>query len=168
MNAAPYNYPAMVNDVWWVGAATNRVNDQSPYITAPLVCTGTPLIQDWNAVGNIHIYGDAIVPGARYEIRSCATASGPCSAPLVLGTARNGDVRTLYNVTDLADVSALVTEFSTPNAPTSLLKSHAWIRPSNMTAAMGAPFGLDQVSAGVQAFQGQPPPAPTLGANQCP
>lgn len=168
VNAPPYNYPLMIGDVWWVGPATNRINDQTPYTTAQLQCTGTPLVQNWVPVGNIHIYGDGVVPGALYEIRACCAAAGPCSPPLRLATAPHGDTTVAYNLTNFADISALVGEFSTPMAPTSLLKPHAWIFPSNMTAAMGAPFGFAQISAGVTAFSGGPPPAPTLGANQCP
>lgn len=162
----PWSYPTMLGDVWWVGEATLQTNDQTPYWTAPLECTYEPLIRDWTTLDGLHVYGDAVIPGALFEIRMCETVDGPCSEPLTLATTRCGDVLPTYGLTNFGDF-LVEREFTVPFSPIGLTKPHAWVAPSLLDP--GAPFSLRQLSAVITCFSGGPPPPPDLPeANQCP
>jgi Zn-dependent metalloprotease len=85
----------------WVGApsvvteAAGRSDLEPPVFTAaPLGCE--PVYVDWGAVGLVHVFGEVVVPGARYEVQAVDFACGVSdeglfSPPLSLVTARWGD-----------------------------------------------------------------------------
>jgi hypothetical protein len=85
----------------WVGApsvvseAAGRSDDVVPGFTAaPLGCE--PVYLDWGAVGPVHVFGEVVVPQARYEVQAVDFACGVSdeglfSPALSLSTARWGD-----------------------------------------------------------------------------
>lgn len=123
----------------WVGepravSEKGGLTDDTPptFQAATLECD--PLSLDWNALGDVSVYHRLIVPGGVYQVDalddSCVVAPGNFSNPLVVVTARWGDVVGLFNagtakwsapngvVEVTADVVAVLDRFaSLPNSP---------------------------------------------------
>lgn len=144
--AMPSNYNGTNR---WVGApALGVVDGVSPSFNAAKVeCAFTS--QDWSAVGQIHLYGDVIVPQSSYDVFVCSSAAGPCSSPLRIETAKFGDVVAPMNTTNFQDVNSIVAKFQGTPAGPSKTRSDlvgAVLNPAN-------PINFQDVSACVSAFQ---------------
>ena len=118
--SSPLN-PLTVGDVWWAGAEQPLNDAPNPARTgAALECTDTPHAQVWTA-GLLDLFGAAVVPGAQYEVRHCSTDGATCSAPLVVGTSKWGDVVASFGGSAqpaFGDINAVVTKFTaSPSAP---------------------------------------------------
>lgn len=149
----PPSLAAMNGQVWWAGApfpapATSTLGEPT-FKVAPLECTGAPHSRDWSAEGLVNLYGAIVVPGATYEIRNCASTTGPCSPPLTVSTAVWGDVAAPFGAgqPNFGDISAVVGAFQ--GAPT---KSRTQLQPNVPNPMNGVNFG--DISACVTAFQG--------------
>ncbi|UCC30113.1 MAG: hypothetical protein JSU86_18185, partial [Phycisphaerales bacterium] len=111
--------------------------------SAGLSC-GPPIYRDdWSTKSPLHVYGDAIVPGATYEAQAiheiCDVVSEPnYSAPLVVTTSRWGDLVGTCAVIPCSppdgsvgiptDVTACLDKFK--NLPDVVLKSRADVEPN--------------------------------------
>ena len=146
MNPAAYN-----GTVRWVGPPTLGVSDtpNGTFNAAPLQCAFHS--QDWTSAGRLHLYGPVVVPGSVYDVRLCATETGPCSAPLRIGTAAWGDIVAPLGTTNFIDVNAVVAKhkFSAgcPNKSRTKLRE-----PVNPPALVNALEIMDCITA----FQGKP------------
>jgi hypothetical protein len=155
----PANLPTLAatleNDIWWAGAPNVAQAEGPPggtFVASQLQCTNTPITRDWTADGVIHLWGPAIVPGTRYEVRNCSTPSS-CSAPLLVTTAKYGDcVPPLVNAQpNFIDISAVVTKFQGTN-PAAISKTRAQMQPNVLAINSNVNF-LD-ISEVVNAFKG--------------
>ena len=145
------------------------------FLAAPLQCT--PLFRDWGSDGPLHVFGDAIVPDARYQIQAinqgCYDADVPnFSAALGVTQSKWGDVcgsgpggGACRGVADgrvevIQDVLGLIDKFVNIN---SLQKASADLDPGTpdqkVTIIGDALFALD-------AFQGAS--FPFAGPTPCP
>jgi hypothetical protein len=124
--------------VRWIGQpstyydAPGSPNAGQAYRAARLQCT--PLYRDWSGEGFFHVYGAEVMPSSRYHVEAypsiCAGNEGSCvttSPPVVLQTARWGDVAPVFNPPgtttqpDALDVAALVNKFKAlPGAPSAI------------------------------------------------
>ena len=144
--ATPGNYNGTER---WVGPPQMNVSDgvSGSFNAARLQCAFHS--QDWGDVGELHIYGDVVVPNSTYDASVCSAEAGPCSAPLRLATAKFGDVITPINTTNFQDVNAVVAKFQgTPAGPskTRTKLTGSIVNPVN-------PVNFQEVSACVAAFQ---------------
>ncbi len=149
--ATPGNYNGTER---WVGPPTLGISDGSglpAFNAAKLQCAFHS--QDWSDVGELHIYGDVIVPGSTYEASVCTAEAGPCSEPLRIATAKFGDVVTPINTTNFGDVNAVLANFQ--NAPTRPSKTRADLAGSILTPSSASAVNFQDVSACVAAFQGR-------------
>lgn len=155
--------PAAYNGtVRWVGPPTINVTDvpSDPFNAAPLQCAFHS--QDWNAVGRLHIYGAAVVPGSQYDVRICETETGPCSAPLRIETAKFGDIVAPLNLTNFQDIGSVLDKFA--GRPTAPSKTRTKLREPVNPASL---VNFQEAQAATSAFQGRtykqlaPTPPPT-------
>jgi hypothetical protein len=115
-----------IGDVWWAGPEVSVNNaPQSALRGAQLECTATPHAQVWTN-GFLHLFGTAIVPESRYEVRTCDADGSVCSLPLVIDTGNRGDVIRSFGgggQPNFQDIYAVVTKFqgsfSGPDTPRS-------------------------------------------------
>jgi len=151
-------FPARVGEIWWAGVEQNVPNSPNPALRgAPLQCTVTPNSQTWTA-GVLHLWGQAIVPGSTYNVRMCDAGGGNCSDPLLVATAKWGDVIRPFgggSQPNFGDVSAIVAKFgnvaSAPSTPrTDVVGPQAPGTPN--TPNQGTNFA--DVSNDVSAFSG--------------
>lgn len=146
MNPAAYN-----GTIRWVGPPTLGVNDtpNGTFNAAPLQCAFHS--QDWTTAGRLHLYGSVIVPGSTYDVRLCETETGPCSAPLRIGTAKWGDVVPPLGTTNFIDINAVVAKHKfTAGCPN---KSRAKLREPVVPSAL---VNALEIMDCVTAFQGMP------------
>jgi len=152
---------------------------------APLQCD--VYAHDWSSLGIISAYGAEIMPGSTYELsRADATCpnlatDGACwSTPLVIETAKYGDVAPLYDnpaspqQPDFNDIAGLVGKFlATPGAP---IKAVVQLQPNVVFPSRSIDFR--DIAADVSAFLGALysesefgpctcPPAVTCGTTPC-
>lgn len=144
--ATPANYNGTER---WVGPPQIGISDgiSPPFNAARLQCGFHS--QDWTDVGELHIYGDVVVPGSTYDASICSAEAGPCSAPLRLATAKFGDVVTPVGTTNFQDVNAVVAKFQGTLAGPSKTRTKltgSILNPLN-------PINFQEVSACVAAFQ---------------
>lgn len=135
----------------WAGPISLNISDglSPPFNVAELQCKYDE--GQWAAVGPVHLFGSAIVPASRYEIRLCITETGPCSSPLRIETAKFGDVVTPLNTVNFQDVNSIVAKFQgTPAGP-----SKTRTKLANSTVNPASPINFQEVSACVSAFQGK-------------
>ena len=164
----------------WVGASRQvselgGLSDATPptFTTASLQCD--PVYDDWGAIGTVHVYHQAIVPGGVYEIQAIpstceATNEANYSPALALGSGRWGDVVGPFDTglgtwtdadgsVDVAtDVVAVLDKFgSLPGSPT---KARADLEP----ATPDQKINITDVTVILDAFGGAgypfAPPAP--------
>jgi len=124
-------YAAYEGEVRWVGPPTElpEANEQGPpfggptWMGAALQCQ--PYYRDWGTVGLLHVYGAEILPDSTYDVQIVRSVcdgqldnESVYSAPLVLTTARWGDVALPFAATpetpaqpDFVDISAIVSKF---------------------------------------------------------
>ncbi len=133
----------------WAGVPLLGINDGIlPNFNASRVQCAF-MAQDWSAVGQVHFYGDVVVPQSLYDVSVCSSASGPCSAALRIDTAKFGDVVIPVNTVDFQDVNSIVAKFQgTPAGPskTRTKLTNSIVNPAN-------PINFQEVSACVSAFQ---------------
>jgi len=107
-------FPSMVGDVYYAGPEQSIPNSPGPaHRGAPLQCTATPNSQTWTT-GVLHLFGPAIVPGSTYNVSMCDTTGTSCSLPLLVATAKWGDVFRPFGGSsqpNFADVSRIVDKF---------------------------------------------------------
>jgi len=104
---------------------------------------------DWSAVGQLHIYGDVIVPLSTFDVSVCSADVGPCSTTLRIATARFGDIIVPTPAVNFQDVQSIVAKFQGTPAGPSKTRSDlvgAVLLPNN-------PINFQDVSANVSAFQ---------------
>lgn len=158
--------PGMIGDTWWVGPSSELIDAPAPLVLAPLECTRAPFEQDWGVLEGVHIFGEAVVPGARYEVSFCR--GGKCLMPVFMDTGAYGDIIAPFGAgqPNLGDISAQMAKLQGAVGQISLTR--ALLCPSLLDPSKGTSFV--QISATVAAFQGlpyaDPPSAP--GANRCP
>jgi len=159
-------FPAMVGDIYYAGPEQSIPNSPNPALRgAPVQCTVTPNAQNWTA-GALHLFGSIIVPGSTYNVRMCDTTGGNCSDPLLVATAKWGDVIRGFgggSQPNFGDVNAVVQKFSNLAAAPSTARSDL-VGPQ----APGTPNTPNQatnfsdVSNDVSAFSGFPYPYTVL------
>jgi len=151
-------FPSMVGDIYYAGVEGSIPNSPNPALRgAALQCTTTPHSQTWTT-GVLHLFGQAIVPGSIYNVRMCDAGGGDCSVPLLVATAKWGDVIRPFtggSQPNFGDVNAIVQKFgnlvSAPSMPRADL-----VGPGNP----GVPNPPNQaanfadISADVSAFSG--------------
>jgi hypothetical protein len=166
------DFSAFEGQVRWIGPPTQYVESAAsgiPFQASQLQCT--PYYQDWSTVGMLHVFGSAVVPSSRYRVEtvasSCQGFEDNCTAlsvPLMVTTARWGDVETPYNPPsatvqpDLGDIGALVNKFrSAPGAP---IKARALLAGLDRFGNIGISQDLDftHIAECVDAFSGNPYP----------
>jgi len=151
-------FPSTVGDIYYAGVEQSLPNSPNPALRgAPLQCTATPNAQVWTG-GVLHLYGAAIVPGSTYNVRMCDVGGSNCSDPLLVATAKWGDVVRPFggqSQPNFADVSSIVDKFrnlsSAPDIPrVDLIGNGNQGQPD--TPNQAANFA--DISADVDAFRG--------------
>lgn len=162
----------------WVGAPFPiELGSHPPTLATGAHLSCEPVFMDWSSVGAVHIFGEAIVPGATYSIQvvdsrppylACyaAAASDRNPQPLILPTSRWGDIvgSTLLAPPDggvgFRDVAAVVDAYV--GQPGALDNSRVDLQP-------GLPdqvIGYDDILQVVGAFAGGA--YPFAGPSMCP
>ena len=115
----PFPAGHRVGDVWYAAAEQSIPNAPLPTLRgARAVCTGTPHAQVWTT-GDLHLFGPSIVPGSTYDVRMCDAAGSNCSSPLLVATAKYGDVIRPFGGSSqpsFSDISATVAKFRNESA----------------------------------------------------
>jgi len=108
-------FPARVGEIWWAGVEQSVPNAPQPALRgAPVECTLTPNAQTWTT-GALHLFGAIIVPGSTYNVRICDAAGANCSDPLLVATAKWGDVIRPFGggaQPNFGDINSVVQKFS--------------------------------------------------------
>jgi len=159
----PRDFSAYQGGYRWVGPPVEFPEGHDPqpsFRAARLQCT--PYYTDWASVGLVHVYGPEIMPSSIYSVQAIEQdcdingEESEYSAPLILSTARWGDVAPPFNPPstqnqpDGIDVVGLVSKFkSVAGAPT---KVYSALQPAIVNLA-GEISALDILS-GVDAFRG--------------
>jgi hypothetical protein len=154
----PSPFGSSEGETMWVGEpqlVEETASPQTFFTGAPLVCQ--PVYHDWGSEGLIHVFSEAIVPNALYEVQAidelCDT-SDVCnySAALLISTAQRwGDVVSPFGGVaqpNFGDVAALLSKFR--DEAGAIIKARADLVPN-------VPDGVANfadVSAGVDAFRG--------------
>jgi hypothetical protein len=140
---------------------------------ATLTCTATPFYADWSLYGVVHVYHDAIIPGATYHVQAvaddCITTDEESYSPaLVIDNSQMGDIvgdcgvqpcSPPQGVIDFVDISGCVDKFR--NIPTAPQKSRADVINSNITRPEpDRKIDFVDISTIVDCFRGSPPPLP--------
>jgi len=156
-------FPARVGEIWWAGSQMSIPNaPNAPLNGAPLLCEASPTHAQVWADDYVHLFGAAIVPGSEYHVRICAAGGTPCSDPLLVATAKWGDLIRPFGGSsqpNFGDISSLVSKFSElPSAPdmprADLMRVGAAPGQSNNTPDQVANFS--DIAADVLAFRGFP------------
>ncbi len=139
----------------WLGAPTLNISDGAgfPVFDVAKIQCAFPGLVNWSAaVGAdpLHIFGDVIVPGSTYAVANCASATN-CSAEIIIGTAKFGDVIAPVNTVNFSDAFSVVATLQ--GAPTRPQKTRsdlvaAVLNPSNANAV-----NFSDVGACVSALQ---------------
>ncbi|MBI1825911.1 MAG: S8 family serine peptidase [Planctomycetes bacterium] len=184
----PPDFSAFENQVRWVaspgyscesgGSPPCVVPGDGNFVAATLQCN--PYYADWPTLtggGVLHVTGAEIVPSSAYNVEvlpsGCQGNEGSCSAvstPLILHTARWGDVATPYQTPapsplsqpDIADVAAVVDKFKT--TATALSAPRVRLQPSAID--LGVPLSIGDIAANVDAFKNMA--YPYAGPSTCP
>lgn len=148
----PAPYAAWTGADLWVGdpfkvSELSGKDDATPptFLAAPLECgLSSAVFRDWSGLGMIHVFGEAIIPGATYEIRVFQDTCDGCpftrfSDPVTVVNPQWGDVVGLIPTTGVwpapdgtttiaFDVVAVLDKFK--NAPNAPKKSRADVQPA--------------------------------------
>lgn len=135
------------------------------------LCDAVPITTIGARFGLIHVTGSAIVPSSFYDVEnlpaSCIGVEEDCtavSAPLLVRTARWGDVESPYNPPslttqpDVGDIAAMVSKFrSSPDGP---VKARILLAGTDAFGSVNMSPDLDftHIAACVDAFRGLPYP----------
>jgi len=166
----------------WIGEPKSFLESQDlpgigSFQAARLQCT--PYYRDWTTSGFFYVLGAEIVPSSKYRVeqfsQSCDGMESSCagvSAPLLISTARYGDLASPYNPPDSSeqpnslDVTRLVDKLkNVPGAPS---KAIAQLQPNVPelnadVSALDIVACVDAVKQLAYAFTG-PCPCPSLAA----
>ncbi len=170
-------------DIWngsemWVGdpsdvseISTRVVPDEGDQTFQAAMLQCGPRYKDWAALGTVHVFHEAIVPGGTYELQAveCGNASyeNLYSDPLTIYTATWGDT-VRYCVTNewclaadgevaIEDILAIVSKFG--NATGALSKSRADFMgtySSGDSSCLDFEIELSDVTRAISAFSGTP------------
>ncbi len=172
MTSLPAPFTGFIGQSRWVGPPQPYEEGATPgttFMASALQCT--PHVRDWSTVGLLHVFGAEIVPDAEYEIQATACDPGSesgFSAPLIVRTARWGDVAEPFNPPspsiqpDIADVAAIVDKFKDVSG--ALIKARSQLHPSVPDPA--ALIDFVDISSAVDAFKGVA--YPYGGPSSCP
>ncbi len=191
ITAAPSGFEQWVDSVLWVGAPrelselSGKDDATAPTIrAAELECSLDPLtmFRDWSLEGVVHVHGDAIIPGATYEVQLMDAACPPDDPgsfdPLVarsITTNKWGDVVGVFNLASqtwsapdgsvgvAGDVVSVLDKFK--NAPTAPKKSRSDLQPYKLDLKIT----IVDVTRTLDAFSGAKFPfAPPDATTPCP
>ncbi len=152
--------PARVGEVWWAGPSGSIPNAPNPALTGALVlCASTPSNAEVWPAGNLHLFGEPIVPGARFDVRMCDATGANCSTPLTVATGKWGDIVSPFgggSQPNFADINADVAKFvasnlSVPDTPRSDLRGPGTPGTPNVP---NQDTNFADINADVVAFQG--------------
>ena len=151
-------FPAMVGDIYYAGVEQSIPNAPNPALRgAPVQCTASPNSQTWTA-GVLHLFGPIIVPGSTYNVRMCNAAGGGCSAPLLVATAKWGDVIRGFGggtQPNFGDINSVVQKFSNlASAPSMPRADLVGPQPPGTQNTPNQVANFSDVSADVAAFGG--------------
>jgi Zn-dependent metalloprotease len=150
--------PSTVGDTWWAGPEMSIANAPHPSLRgAPLECTTEPHTQVWTT-DVLHLFGPAIVPTARYEVRHCIPDQSICSDAIIVGTGKWGDVTAPFggaSQPNFGDVSAILDKFrglaiGPDTTRTDLIGAGMPAQPNLVDQIIN----FSDVSAGVDSFRG--------------
>jgi len=108
--------PDRVGDVWWVGPSGPIADaPNGTLVGAQVLCEPSPSnVEIWPA-GNLHLYGESIVPHATYAVRACDEMGNNCTdPPLIVETSRWGDIVAPFDggsQPNFADINAANAKF---------------------------------------------------------
>lgn len=119
----PPRFDSLVGESFWVGDPVEAVDSVSPlsyFTVAKLGCT--PVFRDWGDIELLNVTGPAIVPEGAYGVQAVyeacdAAVEDDYSVPLIMNTARWGDVLPPFNPPDprtqpdFVDVAGVVDRF---------------------------------------------------------
>ncbi len=146
--ATPANYNGTDR---WVGAPALGISDGAGRPTFNAARTQCSFFStNWSAVGRLHIYGDVIVPGSLYDLRSCSSQT-TCSSALRIGTGEFGDIILPTPVANFQDTFSIVLNFQ--GDPTRPSKTRADLVASVLNPTNAASINFTDVGASVAAFQ---------------
>jgi len=148
-------FPEREGEVWWAGPSQTIPNaPHTSALGAGLVCVTTPSHAEVWAPGVLHLFGGAVIPGSRYEVRVCDAGGTNCSDPLTVATGLWGDVVANFGGSgqpNFGDISALVDKFK------ALAFAPDTVRTDLMSAgseAVDFATNFADISADVDAFRG--------------
>jgi len=151
LNPSSVANPSAYNGtVRWVGPPTLNVSDtpSSPFNAAALQCAFHA--QTWPA-GVLNVFGATVVPASAYDVQACVSATGPCSAPLRVSTAKWGDIIAPVLTVNFQDIQSIVDKFQFDATSPSKTRTKLF-EPVNPNSNVN----FQEVSADVAAFQGKP------------
>jgi len=106
----------------------------------------------------LHLFGQAVVPGSTYNVRMCDASGDDCSNPLLVATAKWGDVVRPFgggSQPNFGDVNAIVQKFtSLPSAPSMPRADLVGTQPPGTPNTPNQSANFADVSADVAAFSG--------------
>jgi hypothetical protein len=149
---------AIVGDIFYAGVEGSIANAPLAALRgAQLQCTPTPNAQTWTT-GPLHLWGSMVVPGSSYNVRMCDATGANCSDPLLVTTAKWGDVIRPFGggaQPNFADINSIVQKFQ--NLATAPITPRADLvgtgNPGNPNTPNQA-ANFSDVSADVAAFGG--------------
>lgn len=114
------DFSAAQGAIYWLGAPAQVTDPASGAVqwTAPLQCN--PHFSDWDALGEVYVYGAAVVPSSEYRFNEvpidCEEPTDPIcfGPPQTLHTGQWGDVAMPFGRSDqpaqpdMADIAALI------------------------------------------------------------
>jgi hypothetical protein len=130
-----------------------------PFMASKLQCI--PHYRNWNAVGLLHVTGEAITPSSSYDIEnvaaSCMGNEATCTAvsvPLTIVTARSGDV-IINGAANFPDIQSLVAKYQ--NKPGAPIKARAKMSAGDARGLINImpDVGFGDITVDVAAFQGK-------------
>jgi hypothetical protein len=147
-----------IGDVWWAGPEANIPNSPQANLRGSLLqCSATPAnAQAW--ASTVHLWGQAIVPFATYNVYMCDAAGANCSDPLVMQTGEWGDCVAPYgggSQPNFSDINEIVFKFR--NLGTSLPQPRVDLVGGGNAGNPNIPnqsANFADISAGVDAFRG--------------
>ena len=163
-------FPSMVGDIYYAGVEQSIPNSPNPALRgARLLCEPTPSNSQVWTPGVLHLFGQALVPGSTYNVRMCDAAGANCSDPLLVATAKWGDVVRPFgggSQPNFGDINSVVQKFSNiATAPSTARADLVGAGNPGETNTPNQATNLADVSFDVFAFNGFPYP---FTVNSCP
>jgi C1A family cysteine protease len=175
----PAGFEALEGESMWVGPpqqvteapGSSEATPEPTFTAATLQCE--PYYRDWSTFGTVHVYHEAVIPGATYQVEATSGARGAGvegrqAQPLELTTKIWGDIVAPDGVVDFIDISALVDKFKgEPGALSKVVTDLAGDMPNRV-------IDFSDISNCVDGFRGMPypfdgyegcsPPSPRIGS----